>query len=150
MLSARDSLRPIRPSGGDFRSYDRGVQSRPRPLYVPDLSRPAGADIDADGFVRCATCGARVDVMTADVVADGYQCATCTTLAPPPDVYAGMPRASLLALQGVLLSMAAVVMWMLRVDDRSSRGYGDLPLPIWAGVFAAGCFMMAWVRWRKT
>ena len=128
------------------------MQSRPRPLVVPDLSRPPGADIDAEGFVRCVACSARVDVMTADVVGDGYQCSTCTALAEPPDVHAGLPRASHLAIGGAALLVVAAVMWVLRIGDvpTSSAGYHhDAPLPVIVGILAVGCFGIAWARWRK-
>ncbi len=118
---------------------------------MPDLSRPPGADIDAEGFVRCAACGARVDVMSADVVGDGYQCATCTALAPPPDPYVGMPRASRLALAGAILLVVAAVLWVLRIGDTPLRPsyYDDMPLPVIVGMAAVGSFGLAWARWRK-
>lgn len=127
------------------------MQNRPRPLYVPDLSRPPGADIDKDGFVTCQTCSAHVDVMTADVVGEGYQCARCTALAPPPDVHAGMPRASRLALLGVVLLVIAAVTWVLRIGDvpATSHYNDDMPLSVILGIGAAGCFGIAWARWRK-
>ena len=120
-------------------------------MIVPDLSRPPGADIDAEGFARCTVCGDRVDVMSADVAGDGYQCARCTTMAPPPDVHAGMPRASYLALTGVVLLVIAAVTWVLRIGDVPARGsYNeDMPLSVILGIGAAGCFGLAWARWRK-
>jgi hypothetical protein len=39
------------------------VSDKPRPLYVPDLSRPAGADVDAHGEVVCVVCGKHASVM---------------------------------------------------------------------------------------
>ena len=115
---------------------------------VPDLSRPPGAEIDGEGFVRCVQCGARVDVMSADVVGEGYQCATCTALAPPPDAYAYLAPAGQLAIGGVVLAIAAVVMWIARIGDGPIHGHA-LPLPIAVGSMSAGCFLMAYVRWRK-
>ena len=151
MPRLRHSSRPIRPSARDFRRYVESVESRPRPLRIPDLSRPPGADIDADGFVTCQTCGARVDVMTADVVGEGYQCVRCTTLAAPPNAYVGMPRAGHLALAGAVLLVIAVVTWVLRLGDVPASGgyHEDMPLPVVAGIGAAGCFGIAWARWRN-
>ena len=127
------------------------MQSRPRPLRIPDLSRPPGADIDAEGFVTCQTCGARIDVMTADVIGEGYQCARCTALAPAPDPYAGMPRATNLVVSGAVLFVIAAVTWVLRIGDvpLNASYNDDMPLSVILGMAAAGCFGVAWARWRK-
>ena len=101
---------------------------------------------------RCVTCGATVDAGRADLVPGGVQCATCTALAPPPDVHAGMPRAKWLALAGVVLLVIAALTWVLRIGDVPvGHSYDDdaMPLSIILGVGAAGCFGIAWARWRK-
>ena len=50
-------------------------------LFVPDLSRPAGAAVDADGNVACITCGTRLPAAQADIVGQGYRCAPCSARA---------------------------------------------------------------------
>jgi hypothetical protein len=47
-------------------------------LFVPDLRKPAGAAIDADGNVTCVTCGTKLAMARADVVGQGYRCPPCT------------------------------------------------------------------------
>jgi hypothetical protein len=51
------------------------------PLYVPDLTKPAGATVDADGNVTCVQCQAKVALSRADVVGQGYRCAPCSARA---------------------------------------------------------------------
>ena len=34
--------------------------AQPPPLFVPDLTKPAGAELDADGHAACITCKARM------------------------------------------------------------------------------------------
>ena len=51
---------------------------RPPELYVPDLTKAAGAVIDADGNVTCVACGNKLPVAKADIVGQGYRCAACT------------------------------------------------------------------------
>jgi hypothetical protein len=55
----------------------------PPPLHVPEgaFSRPAGAAVDPDGKVACATCGARLLLAQADVVGEGYRCVACSARA---------------------------------------------------------------------
>jgi hypothetical protein len=50
----------------------------PQPLHVPDLTKPAGAAVAADGTVACVMCGTRIALAQADVVGLGYRCAPCT------------------------------------------------------------------------
>ncbi len=47
-------------------------------LYVPDLSKPQGAAVAADGTAACVACGARKPVAQLDVVGQGYRCAPCS------------------------------------------------------------------------
>ena len=54
---------------------------RPPELFVPDLTRPAGVTVDADGNVACVTCGSRLPVAKADVVGQGYRCPACSAKA---------------------------------------------------------------------
>lgn len=51
------------------------------PLFVPNLDRPAGAIVDADGSVTCVTCHTKLPVAKADVVGQGYRCAPCSAKA---------------------------------------------------------------------
>lgn len=51
------------------------------PLYVPDLSKPAGATVDADGNVTCIQCHAKIPLSRADVVGQGYRCPPCSARA---------------------------------------------------------------------
>jgi hypothetical protein len=51
------------------------------PLFVPNLDKPAGAVVDADGNVACVTCQTRLPVAKADVVGQGYRCPPCTAKA---------------------------------------------------------------------
>jgi hypothetical protein len=53
-------------------------QGDPPPLYVPDLTKPAGATVDADGNVTCISCQTRLPLSRADVVGQGYRCPACT------------------------------------------------------------------------
>jgi hypothetical protein len=50
-------------------------------LFVPDLTKPAGATVDADGNVTCVTCHAKLPQAKADVVGLGYRCPACTAKA---------------------------------------------------------------------
>jgi len=50
-------------------------------LFVPDLSKPTGALVDADGNVTCVTCHATLPQAKADVVGLGYRCPACTATA---------------------------------------------------------------------
>lgn len=43
----------------------------PPPLYVPDLSKPAGAQVDAQGNVTCIQCQRTLPLAQADVVGQG-------------------------------------------------------------------------------
>jgi hypothetical protein len=52
--------------------------SQPPPLFVPDLTKPAGAVLDAAGNATCVTCSARQPVARMDVVGQGYRCAACS------------------------------------------------------------------------
>lgn len=72
------------------------------PLYVPDLTKPAGAAVDAEGNVTCINCGAKLPLARADVVGQGYRCAPCTA------------KAELAALSGGPADVAA----NLSLDDR--------------------------------
>lgn len=55
--------------------FDNG---QPPPLYVPDLTAPAGAAVAADGTVACVACGSRLPIARMDVVGQGYRCAPCS------------------------------------------------------------------------
>jgi predicted anti-sigma-YlaC factor YlaD len=137
------------------------MEDRPRPLYVPDLSRPAGADVDAQGHVRCVACGASVDVTTADIVGKGYRCARCSALATPEDdADASLspseqahvpdpPRASRLVLAGVAFVVLGALMWVTGFDIDLGTGHYHRSLFVYIFVAAIGCFAVALSRPRK-
>ena len=54
------------------------MSSNGPPLFVPDLSAPAGAAVDAHGHVACVTCGTRKPLAQMDVVGQGYRCPACS------------------------------------------------------------------------
>ncbi len=135
------------------------MTDKPRPLYVPDLSRPAGADVDAHGEVACVVCGTHVNVMDADVVGKGYRCARCSMLATPEDnadaslspaeqaMVPDPPKPRRLVITGLVLLAVAVLMWITKVD---------IPLPgrmrsvfMYVFVGAIGCFAIALTRPKK-
>lgn len=58
--------------------FDNG---EPPPLYVPDLSKPAGAQVDANGNVTCIQCQRSLPLAQADVVGQGYRCPQCSARA---------------------------------------------------------------------
>jgi hypothetical protein len=53
----------------------------PPPLYVPDLTKPAGAQVDAAGNVACIQCQRSLPLAQADVVGQGYRCPQCSARA---------------------------------------------------------------------
>jgi hypothetical protein len=135
------------------------VSDKPRPLYVPDLSRPAGADVDAHGEVLCVVCGKHVSVMEADIVGKGYRCATCSAVATPEDnadaslspaeqaMVPDPPKPRRLFATGVGLLALAVIMWLTKFD---------VPLPgrarslfMYVVVGAIGCIAVALSRPKK-
>jgi len=61
----------------------------PPPLFVPDLTPPAGAAVDADGHVTCLACGVKLPLSKADVVGLGYRCLACTEKAELAALTAG-------------------------------------------------------------
>lgn len=78
----------------------------PPPLYVPDLTKPAGATVDVDGNVTCVTCGSKLPVARADVVGQGYRCPACSAKAEiaaltggPSDVSANLSASDRKALR---------------------------------------------------
>jgi hypothetical protein len=52
--------------------------AQPPPLYIPDLSKPAGAALDEAGLAACITCKTRLPPAKLDIVGQGYRCAGCT------------------------------------------------------------------------
>jgi len=121
---------------------------QPPPLFVPDLSKPATAAVDADGNVTCIQCQTKLPLSRADVVGQGYRCPGCSARAEinalsggPSDVGAnlsasdrhGMHNAGLAMLvPGILMIVGGVVL------------FGVIPgarLPIYliiAGILSAG------------
>jgi hypothetical protein len=55
--------------------------SQSPPLFVPDLSKPAGAAIDEHGNVACVTCRTRLPLARMDMVGQGYRCTPCSNKA---------------------------------------------------------------------
>jgi DNA-directed RNA polymerase subunit RPC12/RpoP len=141
----------------DFATYNEIVRARPRPIYVPDLSRPAGIDIDANGQVACVHCGKRIDVGTADIVGKGYRCATCSALATPeddadasltPSEQAHVPDVASrrsLVMAGCAFTVLDVILWFTKLDIPLPRG----DLFYWVMVGAVGCFALALANQRK-
>jgi hypothetical protein len=133
------------------------VTDRPRPLYVPDLSRPAGADVDGHGEVACVVCGNHVNVMDADVVGKGYRCATCSALATPEDdadaslspaeqaMVPDPPKPRRLVALSVAMLALATLMWITKFDIPLPRGSVFLYLLV--GAF--GCIAVALTRPKK-
>jgi hypothetical protein len=121
---------------------------QPPPLFVPDLSKPATAAVDADGNVTCIQCKTKLPLSRADVVGQGYRCPACSARAEisqlsggPSDISAnlshadrrGMHNAGMaLIVPGVLMIVGGVVL------------FGVIPgarLPIYlviAGIMSAG------------
>ena len=52
--------------------------AQPPPLFVPDLTKPAGAVLDESGRATCITCGTKQPLAQMDVVGQGYRCAACS------------------------------------------------------------------------
>ncbi|MBV8758142.1 MAG: hypothetical protein JO257_12725 [Deltaproteobacteria bacterium] len=135
------------------------MQNRPRPLYVPDLSRPCGADIAPDGTIQCVACDRRVPVGDADIVGKGYRCARCSALATPEDdvdaslkpsekaLVPEVPPPRRFAIAGVVLLAIAVLMWVTGFD--LSWGYHyKRSLFMYVGIASIGCFALALARHR--
>jgi len=131
------------------------MSNRPRPLYVPDLSRPAGADVDAFGEVGCIACGQRVSVMDADVVGLGYRCARCSMLATPDDDIAAslapsqqpplraLPRRGSVAIAGLVLFAIAALCWRAGWDIELHDADGGESVVIWIVFAAIACVGIA-------
>jgi hypothetical protein len=62
--------------------------------YVPDLSRPTGAAVDAAGNVTCVVCATQLPMAKADVVGLGYRCPACTAQAQIRELQTGTTSAS--------------------------------------------------------
>lgn len=129
----------------------------PPPLYVPDLSPPAGAVVAADGTVGCVTCDARVPYGDADLVGRGFRCPRCSALATPEDnvdaslkpsekaLVPDLPSRSRLVISGCVLVAVAVVQWLTRFDPRLPRG----SLFAYVVYGAIGCFALAIANHRR-
>lgn len=151
------SLRPYSPSAGEFRTYDSGVQDRPRPLFVPDLTPPPGAAVDRDGTVRCIVCDTRVSFYDADLVGQGYRCPRCSALATPEDnvdaslkpsekaLVPDVPTRKRLVITGCCLVVVGVIQWITKFDLPMVRG--DLFEYVFVG--AIGCFALAIANHRQ-
>jgi len=93
---------------------------QPPELFVPDLTRPAGATVDADGNVACVTCGTKLPVARADVVGQGYRCPPCSAKADlakltggPSDIDANLSasdRAGMRAFGAKFIGLGALMM----------------------------------------
>lgn len=141
------------------------MTDKPRRLYVPDLSRPPGADVDAHGEVACVACGKHVDVTTADIVGKGYRCATCSALATPEDNadaslspseqahVPDVPPPSRFFIAGGVLAAIGVIMWITGFDIPSKIGHhhGGREMDLFTMVFiaAVGCFALGFGHHRK-
>ena len=137
------------------------MNDKPRPLYVPDLSRPPGADVDANGEVVCVACGKHIDVTTADIVGKGYRCAVCSALATPEDDadasltpseqahVPDVPRPSRFFAIGGVLVVIGVIMWITKFDIEWDTRHRPHSLFFWVFVGAIGCFSLGFAHHRK-
>ena len=132
-----------------------------RRLYVPDLSRPPGADVDAHGEVTCVACGKHVDVNAADIVGKGYRCTTCSELATPEDnadaslspseqaqVMDVPPRSRLFAI-GAGLAVLGVIMWITKFDIAWGSRHRPNSLFVWVFIGSIGCFALGFANHQK-
>ena len=122
---------------------------------MPDLSRPAGADVDAHGEVACVACGTRVSVMAADVVGLGYRCTRCSMLATADDDIAASlapaqrspsrawPRRKSLVLAGLVLFAIGAASWRAGFDIEWRDSDGPESLVPWILIAAIGCLGLA-------
>ena len=140
------------------------MTDRPRPLYVPDLTRPPGADIDANGEVVCVACGKHVDVNAADIVGKGYRCTTCSELATPEDDadaslspseqahVPDVPPPSRFFIMGAVFAAIGVVMWITGFDIPSKVGHHshgrDMDLFTMVFIAAIACFSLGFAHHR--
>jgi hypothetical protein len=125
------------------------------PIHVPDVTKPAGAAVDAHGEVTCVACGKHLPVGDADIVGLGYRCAACSEKATgDDDVAANLPRTerSLLkklpsrtsfVITGCVLLAVAMLMWVFHWDLTWNRSMDRQSLFVWIGVAAVGCFGLA-------
>lgn len=137
------------------------MSDKPRPLYVPDLSRPAGADVDAHGEITCVVCGVHASVMDADVVGKGYRCERCSMLATPEDnadaslspaeqaTVPDPPRARPTAIAGVVLLALSAVMWFAKIDFDLGLDYHRMPLFVAVGIAGVGSIAVALTKPKK-
>lgn len=156
MRVAGGSLRSFRASAGEFRTYDRGVEHRPRPLFVPDLT-PLPAGVDRDGTVRCVVCDAHVPYGDADLVGKGYRCPRCSALATPEDnvdaslkpsekaLVPDLPRRKSLVIAGFAFVAVGLVQWATKFDIPLYRG----SLFTYMFIGAIGCFALALANHRR-
>ena len=137
------------------------MTDKPRPLYVPDLSRPPGADVDARGEVACVACGKHVDVNDADIVGKGYRCATCSALATPEDDadaslspseqahVPDIPPPSRFFAVGAGLVVIGIIMWIAKFDIAWGGHYHRNSLFVCVFFAAIACFSLGFAHHRK-
>jgi hypothetical protein len=155
----QETLQRIAACGATAWTYDDHVTEKRRPLYVPDLARPA--DTDAHGEVTCVTCNAHVSVMSADVVGKGYRCAKCSALATPEeDVDASLtpaeqamvpdpPKSIRLVVIGLALLALATLMWIAKIDIDLGSRHRPRPLFLLVVIGGIGCLAVALSRPKK-
>ena len=126
------------------------MSNRHPEIVVPDLTKPAGAQVDADGNVRCVTCGKTLPVGDADVVGLGYRCVACSARTSADDLNANLDvpdRARILPpingrkflVGGGVLLVVAVVMWIAQWDVAWGSRFRPQSLFIYVCVAAVGC-----------
>ena len=130
------------------------MSDRHPPIHVPDLSKPAGAAVDAHGEVTCVACGKHLPVGDADIVGLGYRCAACSERATADDDVAAnlppsersllqkLPKRSSFVLAGCVLLAVAVVMWIAKWDW-ATHGHRPHSLFVSVVIAAIGCFGLA-------
>jgi hypothetical protein len=130
------------------------VSDRHPPIHVPDLSKPAGAAVDARGEVACIACGRHLPVGDADIVGLGYRCPDCSAKASAADDEAAnlplsersllqrLPRRRSFVLAGLVLLAVAGVMWIAKWDW-ATHGHRHSSLFVTVVIAAIGCFGLA-------
>lgn len=128
---------------------------RPPELFVPDLTKPAGAAIDAAGNVACITCGTRLPVAKADVVGQGYRCPACSAKADlarltggPSDIDANLSAADRSGMRAFGLKFIGLGVLMM---GGGIVGYAAIgPLRLFGYLIAAGFGSMVFGITRYT
>ena len=124
-------------------------------IHVPDLSKPAGAAIDAHGEVTCVACGKHLPVADADIVGLDYRCAACSEQATADDDVAAnlppsersllqkLPKQSSFVLAGAECCSAVAAAMCIAKWDWATHGHRPSSLFVTVFIAAVGCFGLA-------